>query len=215
MLHHNGISIPRQLDELITRDHTALIVYDMQAGIVPQISNGAAITAQVKRVLTAARAARIRTFFTRHMTLPTELMGAFQYRQWMAWQRKEDPAQIHSPFLRDSPGFGIIEELAPLPSEAVFDKLAMSAFEGTPLAFALRDCGIRAFLICGIALEIGIDPTCRHAADLGLIPIVIADACGAGHPEAAEKSLSNLAFMGDTIVTNADKICQLLSAPHP
>ena len=212
MLQHNGIHIPRTLEELITRDQTALIVYDMQAGIVPQIPDGPAITAQVKRVLAAARAAHIRTYFTRHMTLPTELMGAFQYRQWMAWQHQDDPAQIHSPFLRDSPGFPIIDELAPLPSEAVFDKLAMSAFEGTPLAFALRDCGLRAFLICGIALEIGIDPTCRQAAELGLIPIIIEDACGAGHHEAAAKSLSNLAFMGDTIVTNTDKICELLSA---
>lgn len=61
-----------------------------------------------------------------------------------------------------------------------------------------------------IAPEIGIDPTCRQAADLGLIPIVIKDACGAGHAEAAEKSLSNLAFIGDTIV-RTDKICELLS----
>jgi len=53
------------------------------------------------------------------------------------------------------------------PSEAIFDKLAMSAFEGTPLNFAMRDCGISAIAIAGIATEIGIEPTARHAADLG------------------------------------------------
>src|SRR5262245_28575068 len=57
--------------------------------------------------------------------------------------------------------------------EAIFDKISMSAFEGTPLAMALRDCGLISFMICGIATEIGIDPTVRHGADLGLIPIVI------------------------------------------
>ena len=51
---------------------------------------------------------------------------------------------------------------------SVFDKLAMSAFEGTPLQFALRDRGITTLAICGIALEIGIQPTVRHAADLGI-----------------------------------------------
>jgi nicotinamidase-related amidase len=45
-------------------------------------------------------------------------------------------------FLRDAPGFQIVSELAPRPEEAVFDKITMSAFEGTPLAIALRDCGI-------------------------------------------------------------------------
>src|SRR5437016_13823105 len=41
-------------------------------------------------------------------------------------------------FLRDSPGFHLIPELNPLPSEAIFDKITMSAFEGTPLNIALR-----------------------------------------------------------------------------
>src|SRR6266566_7899085 len=59
-------------------------------------------------------------------------------------------------FLRDSPGFHLIPELNPLPSEAIFDKITMSAFEGTPLNIALRDCGIDAFAIVGIAMEIGI-----------------------------------------------------------
>ena len=35
-----GISVPEGLRELCTRDRCALIVYDMQAGIVPQISDG-------------------------------------------------------------------------------------------------------------------------------------------------------------------------------
>ena len=72
-------------------------------------------------------------------------------------------------------------ELEPLESEAVSDKIAMSAFEGTVLNPALRDLGIDCFAICGIATEIGIEPTVRQGADLGYVPVVIADACGAGH----------------------------------
>jgi nicotinamidase-related amidase len=78
----------------------------------------------------------------------------------------------------------------------VLDKLAFSAFEGTPLAMILRDCALLAFAIVGIAIEIGIDPTVRHGADLGLVPIVVQDACGAGNGEAAQRALANLAFMG-------------------
>jgi biuret amidohydrolase len=202
----SGIEIPRTLEELTDPRYCALIVYDMQLGIVRQIPDGAQVTAAVKRLLDAARQAGMRIFFTRHLSLPRELMGAFQYRMAMAWQRLEDPAKVEPWFLRDSPGFPVVPELEPLASEAVFDKITMSAFEGTPLTIAMRDCGIRSFLICGIALEIGIDPTCRHGADLGLIPVLVKDACGAGHADAAERAVSNLGFLGDTFVTDLASI---------
>jgi nicotinamidase-related amidase len=71
----------------------------------------------------------------------------------------------------------------------------------------MRDCGLSAFAVVGIATEIGIDPTVRHGADLGLIPIVVQDACGAGDPEAAQRAPANLAFMGDAIMTDAATFC--------
>ncbi|WP_158745626.1 cysteine hydrolase family protein [Acidisphaera sp. L21] len=105
-------------------------------------------------------------------------------------------------FLRGAPGFEIVPELIPQPNQAVLDKITFSAFEGTPLAMVLRDCGLSAFAICGVATEIGIDPTARHGADLGFIPVVVQDACGHGHAEAAERSLTNLGFMGDAMMTD-------------
>lgn len=86
----------------------------------------------------------------------------------------------------------------------------MSAFEGTPLNIALRDCGINAFAIVGVATEIGIEPTVRHGADLGYIPIVVADACGAGHHEAGERALASLRYMGDAIFTDVASFCSVL-----
>jgi nicotinamidase-related amidase len=198
-----GIEIPDSFRELVNPRRCALIVYDMQAGIVRQIKEGAAITARVKQVLDASRIAGIRVFYTRHLSLPKQLMGASQYRLAMSWQRVDDPEKVQPWFLRDSPGFQIVPELQPLSSEAIFDKLAMSAFEGTPLTMALRDCGVQCFLIVGVALEIGIDITCRHGADLGFVPIVIRDACGAGHEDAGQRALQTLEFLGDTVLTDS------------
>src|ERR1700681_22760 len=205
-----GLAVPQTLEDVCDRSKLALLVYDMQVGIVSQLKNGEAVTAQVARVLRAARDAHLRVFFTRHMSLPKELMGAFQYRTAMAWQRLDDPAKVQPWFLRDSPGFAIVPELTPRPSEAIFDKLAMSAFEGTPLEMALRDCGITAVAIVGIATEIGIEPTARHAADLGIIPVIMADACGAGHEDAAQRSLESLKFAGDAIMTDTEAFCAAL-----
>ena len=92
-------------------------------------------------------------------------------------------------FLRDTPGFQIIPEVAPRPDEAIADKITMAALEGTFLDIAWRDCGINAFAIVGVAMEVGIEPTVRHATDRGYIPVVIADACGAGNKEAGRSAL--------------------------
>jgi nicotinamidase-related amidase len=100
----------------------------------------------------------------------------------------------------------LIPELKPLPGEAVFDKIMMSAFEGTPLDIALRDCGIGAFAIVGIAMEIGIEPTVRHGADLGYVPVVVVDACGFGHQDAAARSVASLTFAGDALLTDVEAI---------
>jgi len=210
MIRTNGVEIPQTLEEACEPSRTALIVYDMQAGILRQLKDGAAIVAKVVQVLRAAREAGIRVFFTRHMSLPKELMGAFQLRMAMAWQRVGSVVEVRPWFLRDSPGFQLVPEMAPLPSEAIFDKIAMSAFEGTPLDVALRDCGVSTFLIAGVAMEIGIEPTVRHGADLAYIPIVVTDACGAGHQDAAERSVATLRFIGDALFATTQEVCDVL-----
>jgi nicotinamidase-related amidase len=205
-----GLSIPQTLEEVCDPQRVALLVYDMQVGILSQIKNADELTRQILNVLTAARNAGVRVFFSRHLSLPKELMGMFQFRMAMTWQRVASPDEVKPWFLRDAPGFQIVPELSPLPTEGVFDKLTMSAFEGTWLDFALRDCGINAFIIVGVATEIGIEPTARHGADLGYVPIVVTDACGAGNEEAAKRSIESLKFAGDALLTDTESICATL-----
>jgi nicotinamidase-related amidase len=202
-----GLDIPQTLEDVCDPARLALVVYDMQVGIVNQIENGPEIVEKVVQVVDAARAADIRVFFTRHMSLPKELMGVSQLRTAMAWQRVKSVDEVKPWFLRDSQGFALIPELKPLPSEAIFDKITMSAFEGTPLDIALRDCGINAFAIVGIAMEIGIEPTVRQGADLGYTPVVVKNACGFGHGDAAARSIASLEFAGDALLTSVEAIC--------
>jgi nicotinamidase-related amidase len=205
-----GLEIPATLEDICNRRSMALLVYDMQIGIVRQIADGQQTIAKLKEALDAARAAGMRIIFTRHLSLPKEMMGAMQYRMAMAWQHVETPEDVCPWFLRDSPDFPIVPDLTPLQSEAIFDKITMSAFEGTPLVIALRDCGIKTIAIAGIALEVGIEPTARHAADLGFIPVLLADACGAGHKDAARRSLEGLKFSGDAMFSDVNTFCTLL-----
>ena len=62
----------------------------------------------------------------------------------------------------------------------------------------------------GVATEIGIEPTVRHGADLGFIPVIVRDACGVGDKEAGERALANLQHMGDAIIATTDEVCEAL-----
>lgn len=203
------LDIPRTLEEACDPKHMALLIYDMQVGIVSQLPHGPEITRRVGNVLAAARDGGFPVFFSRHMSLPKELMGIFQLRQAMTWQQVERIEDVKSPFPQGSAQWQIVPDLEPLPNEAVSDKIVMSAFEGTFLDFALRDQGIRSFAICGIATEVGIEPTVRQGADLGYVPVVIEDACGPGDEAAGERSLEVLRFAGDALFTDAATISAL------
>ena len=205
-----GLDIPRTLEDVCRPDRLGLIVYDMQAGIVAQLPDGAEITRRVLDVVHAARAGGFRVFHTRHMSLPKEVAGVSQLSMALAWQRVEHVEQVKAPFLRDSAPFELVPELAPLPTEAIFDKITMSAFVGTPLDIAMRDCGLNAFAIIGIALEIGIEPTVRHAMDLGYIPVVVTDACGSRDKEAANRVLAGLQFRGGSYQTDVATISRVM-----
>jgi biuret amidohydrolase len=208
----NGLEIPETLEDALDPATLALLVYDMQVGVLAQIDDADRVLRNVLALLDAARGAGVRTVFLRHYFMPTALQGVYQLRQAKVWQRKDRAADTSPLIPHGSPGFALAPELDPRESEPVVDKITMSAFEGTPLDIVLRDCGVRAFAIAGVALEVGIEPTVRHAADLGYIPVVVRDACGAGNAEAAARSLETLAFAGDAMLASTSEVCAALSA---
>ena len=136
-----NLEIPLGLDEVCKPARTALLVYDMQVGIIKQLANGQQVTARVKAVLDAARAAGLRVFFMRHMSLPKEAAGVSQLRMAMAWQKVKTVAEVHPWFGRDSPGFQLVPELQPLDSEVIFDKITDVGVCRNPVGY--RASGLR------------------------------------------------------------------------
>ena len=202
-----GLSIPRTLDEACDPSRMALLVYDMQVGVLSQLRDGPVIIERVGRVVEAARAGGYRIVYLRHFFLPPELAGVTALRTAMIWQRLENVADVQPFLLRDTPGFELVSELQPRSNELVLDKIAMSAFEGTPLDVVLRDCHIDSYAICGVATEVGIEPTMRHSLDLGYFPVLVTDACGAGHQEAGQRALQTLDYSGGSLQTDTATIC--------
>lgn len=207
-----GLSIPRTVEEACDPHRMALLVYDMQVGVVSQISDGPEIVSRVASLVDTARAAGVRIVYTRHMFLPEAMAGVSALRTAMGWQRVNTVAQVRPFLLRDSAGFELVPELAPTSDELVLDKISMSAFIGTPLDIVLRDCRIDTFVVAGVAMEVGIEPTVRHSLDLGYLPVIVTDACGAGDRGAADRSLAALAFAGGSLQTTTSALTGLLRA---
>ncbi|MGV9412971.1 cysteine hydrolase family protein [Nocardia sp. NPDC003693] len=210
MRHGNGVEIPETLEDVCAPERMALIVYDMQVGVLGQLEHGRQITERVVRVVEAARRGGYPIIFLRHMFLPKRLMGAFALRMAMNWQGVDSVEAVTPILQRDTPGFQLVPELQPQAGETVFDKTSMSAFEGTPLASTLRDLGIGSYAITGVALEIGIAPTVAHSTDLGFVPVVVRDAVGGKDEAGLARAWDEFAFQGHVIETDVDTISPLL-----
>jgi biuret amidohydrolase len=210
----NGLDIPEGLADVCAPDRMAVIVYDMQVGVLSQLPDGKEIVERVVRVVDAARSGGYPVVFLRHFFLPQRLSGAFALRMAMNWQQVDSVDEVRFILQRDTPAFELVPELRPRADEVVFDKTSMSAFEGTPLASMLRDLRIGAYAIAGVALEIGIAPTVAHSTDLGFIPVVISDAVGGRDEAAMARAYDDFAFQGHTLVTDIATITPLLAGGH-
>ena len=205
-----GLEIFSSLPELCDPARAALLIYDMQVGIVPQIQSGARVLQGCQRLLQASRGAGLRVIYTKHISVPNEAAGAVQLRRAMIWQRTDDATETKPAFLRTAQAAEIVPELAPMPSEVVIEKITMSAFEGTYLNILLRDLRLQSLIIAGIALEVGIEPTVRQALDLNYVPIVVGDLCGSRTEELHERSIATMQETGEVIVTSLKEILPLL-----
>jgi nicotinamidase-related amidase len=197
MIEAFGLAIPEHLKDACQPDRCALVIYDMQVGIVSQLEEGPAIVAQCQLLLEAARKGGFRVFFTRHLFLPVRMAGVGQIHRAMIWQNTKNPDELRNTISQGSDAWQIVTQLTPNMNELTVDKITMSAFESTFLNIAMRDARLESFIIAGIALEIGIEPTVRHALDLNYLPIVASDACGSRSPELEQRSLATLAETGE------------------
>ncbi len=71
----------------------ALLLDDVQVGILRQVAGADAVLPNTLRVLAAVRKRRVRTVFLRHSFMPTEPAGAYQPWQAKAWQGKARGAE--------------------------------------------------------------------------------------------------------------------------
>lgn len=96
-------------------------------------------------------------------------------------------------FRPTAPGAQLIPEMAAQAEpDRVFDNQKLSGLAGSDLPRWLADHGIDTVLITGVATNLTVEQTARHATDLGLTTHVISDCVAAADETMHAASLANL-----------------------
>ncbi len=200
--------VPRTAADVLQPVRSALLLWDLQNGLGGQAPGLPELSAAWRRLRDAARASGVLIVRSRHVAARPDLMNAVE--RWRISRRthgENRPGHYMQPGGHDSafiPGF------EPQPDELVIDKSAPSLFHDTEADTRLRARGIRTLVLAGVATDIGIDFTARHAMALGYFAVVAEDAVGGYTAAAHEHAMAIL--RPSAFVAPSDEIISCWSA---
>ena len=184
---------------------SALVLWDLQNGLAGQSPELQRLAPVWTRLRDAALERGVLVVRSRHAAPRPDLMD--EVERWRISRRthgENRPEHYMQPGGADT---GFIPGFEPGPDEVVIDKTTPSLFQNTPADARLRARGVRAVVLAGVATDIGIDFTARHAMALGYFPVVAEDAVGGFTQSAHEHAMAILrsfAFVApsDEIIAN-------------
>jgi nicotinamidase-related amidase len=182
---------------------TALLLMDVQRGIVDRFGSEDGYLQRLAAAADAARLARIGVIFIR---------VAFRAGHPEISDRNLTFSAIAGAgggYTLDDPATAIHPAVGPAPGEPVVTKLRVSAFAGSDLEVLLRAGRIEHLVLAGIATSGVVLSTVRQAADLDYRLTVLSDGCLDRDPEVHRVLLEKVFPRQAAVVPVADWIAGL------
>lgn len=154
----------------------ALLVMDMQAGIVESIPDHKDLLTRVAKVIITAREKNIPVIYATvgfrqgAPEVSANNKGVAAVKERLAGLNMNEFTKVHP-------------DLAPLESELTVLKRRLSAFSGSDLELILRALGIQHLVLTGVSTSGVVLSTLREATDKDYCLTVLADCCADGDEE--------------------------------
>ena len=186
-----------------THANMALLVMDMQVGIVTRYVQGGDFFTPIHTALDAARAASIPVIYVTVAFRPgyPEISPRNQIFAAVKQRQSSSSAPVIS--------MEIHPAIAPLPTDSVVTKLRVSAFAGSDLEVLLRAQDIRHLVLCGIATSGVVLSTLREAADKDYGLTVLSDCC-VDSDEEVQRVLLTKVFPHQAEVLTSEQWCEAI-----
>ena len=206
----------------------ALLVIDMQRDFCSTDGASAkagenvapllAIVPLLERIVAGARTAGLAIVHTREGHLPdlSDLPEAKRERSRAAGAEIGAPGPLGRVLVRGEYGHDFIDELRPLPGEAVFDKPGFGAFYRTGLDDHLGGLGVRQLIFTGVTTQCCVQSTLREAVDRGYYCLLLEDCCAAFERRWHDATIDIIASEGNLFgsVSSGEALLRALGAPR-
>lgn len=180
------LTILENLKEILNPEHTALVLWDCQNGLVDNIFNRDEYLSNLKALLAAARRQKVPIVYTKITPMPAGYQSAWGIYQGMKRFGVSDPSKI-PPFMEPgSPEAEINAAVATANGEVVLNKHTPNIFFGSNFEQLMRFRDIQTILFTGISTEYGVEHSAREAAIRGFYTIVVSD-CVSSRDKAAHE----------------------------
>ncbi len=176
------------LRDILKPSNSILVVWDVHKALYNSIFNKDEFLNALNRVIDAARRVKVPIVFTKITPYPRGFEPpTVRLMQWRGGFRPEEMDLI----------------IQPQEGDIVLNKNTWSIFVGTNFELLLRNSGKSTVVFTGIATDIGVETSARHAYALGFIPVIISDAVSSHSRDGHERSLQNMR-MFFPVITSSD-----------
>lgn len=162
------------------------------------LADAVARSGVVERAVRFHAEAAVRVFFTR-FTIPEGEGGLVRNTGFM--RAVGDAQELFRP---DSHGAQLIPEMAD--GAVAVDNQKLSGLAGNDLRGRLAESGIDTLFITGVATNLTVEQTARHATDLGFTTHVVTDCTTAADAATHEASVANLNLATAGCLTSAEAL---------
>ena len=182
----------RSLGDIVKPEHSCLVVWDVQNGLVDRIFSRGEFIASLKFFIGKLRG-KMPVVYTLITPMRRDFNSSWSLFSMMRRFNVDDVNKLPPFMAAGSKEREIPEMVKPGQEDVILEKSTASIFVGTNFEYMMRNRDITTIIFTGIATEMGIESSARDASNRGFYPVIVSDCVSSLDKEAHDRSLKTMA----------------------